>query len=91
MGVVGLVGYGAILVTWLVARRASPRGGGWHWLPWGITLAGVLFSIRLTALEPFVIGATCIWCLGSAIAITVLLWLLSGETVPADGMASVDR
>jgi uncharacterized membrane protein len=80
MGVLGLLGYGLILVSWVAARRASPRGGSWRWLPWSITLVGVLFSIRLTALEPFVIGATCLWCLGSAVAITILLWLLSGET-----------
>ncbi len=78
MGVLGLGGYLLILATWLMARRLSPRGGGWNWLPWGIALFGVLFSMRLTALEPFVIGATCLWCLGSAVSITIALWLLSG-------------
>ena len=80
MGVLGLFGYGAILVTWLIGRRVSPQGGGWRWLPWATALFGVLFSLRLTALEPFVIGATCLWCLGSAVSITITLWLLSGET-----------
>jgi uncharacterized membrane protein len=80
MGALGLVAYGAILVTWLSGRSLSPDGGGWRWLPWAISLVGVLFSLRLTALEPFVIGATCLWCLASAVAITALLWLLSGET-----------
>jgi uncharacterized membrane protein len=36
---------------------------------------GVLFSIYLTFLEPFVIGATCAWCLTSAIIMTAMLWL----------------
>ncbi len=80
MGVLGLGAYGAILVTWLSGRRLSPDGCGWRWLPWTIALVGVLFSLRLTALEPFVIGATCLWCLASAVAITALFWLLSGET-----------
>jgi uncharacterized membrane protein len=80
MGVLGLLGYGAILVTWLMGRKLAPRGGGWRWLPWAIALFGVLFSLRLTALEPFVIGATCLWCLGSAVSITITLWLLSAET-----------
>jgi uncharacterized membrane protein len=80
MGVLGLIGYGAILVTWLMGRKLAPRGGGWRWLPWAIALFGVLFSLRLTALEPFVIGATCLWCLGSAVSITITLWLLSAET-----------
>ena len=81
MGVLGLVGYGAILFTWLVARRCSPGGGGWRWLPWAIALVSVLFSLRLTAISLFVIGATCLWCLGSAVAVSVLLWLLSGQTL----------
>ena len=36
---------------------------------------GVLFSVYLTFLEPFVIGATCAWCLTSAILMTALFWL----------------
>jgi uncharacterized membrane protein len=40
----------------------------------------MLFSMRLTALGYFVIEATCLWCLGSALSITLVLWLLSGET-----------
>ncbi|MBM3696276.1 MAG: hypothetical protein FJW79_10140, partial [Actinobacteria bacterium] len=39
------------------------------------TVAGVLFSAYLTFLEPFVIGATCAWCLASAVIITLLMWL----------------
>ena len=78
MGVLGLNGYLLILVSWLIARQLSPKGGGWNWLPWGVALFGVLFSLRLTALEPFVIGATCVWCLGSAVSITIAFWLLSG-------------
>ncbi len=78
MGVLGLIGYSMILVSWLMARRLSPQGGGWHWLPWAVALFGTLFSLRLTALEPFAIGATCLWCLGSAVSITTAFWLLSG-------------
>jgi uncharacterized membrane protein len=91
MGILGVLGYSAVLVAWLIGRRLSPEGGGWRWLPWLIALGGVLFSIRLTALEPFVIGHTCIWCLGSAIAMTSILWLLSGETRrPADDRAALE-
>jgi uncharacterized membrane protein len=80
MGVLGVLGYAVTLGAWILGRRLSPAGGGWRWLPWAIAFAGVLFSIRLTALEPFVIGHTCLWCLASAISMTSLLWLLSGET-----------
>ncbi len=78
MGVLGLGGYLLILATWLIARRLSPQGGGWYWVPWAIALFGLLFSLRLTALEPFVIGATCLWCLGSAVSMAIAFWLLSG-------------
>jgi uncharacterized membrane protein len=80
LGVFGMLGYASILITWGLGRHLSPEGGAWRWLPWVFSLLGVLFSIRLTALEPFVIGHTCVWCLGSAISMTVTLWLLSGET-----------
>ena len=40
-----------------------------------LTLLGTLFSIYLTILEPFVIGAACIWCMGSAAVMTLLLLL----------------
>jgi uncharacterized membrane protein len=78
LGVLGVFGYLLIFVAWLLARRRSPQGGGWYWAAWAIALVGVLFSLRLTALEPFVIGATCLWCLGSAICMTLVFWLLSG-------------
>lgn len=48
----------------------------------------VLFSIYLTFLEPFVIGATCAWCLTSAILMTALLWL---SITPARRALSVLR
>ena len=41
----------------------------------GLVGAGLAFSIYLTFLEPFVIGASCAWCLTSAVIMTVLLWL----------------
>ena len=44
-----------------------------------MTVFGVLFSIYLTYLEPFVIGAVCAWCLTSAVVMTLLL-LVSVET-----------
>ncbi|HUM72419.1 MAG TPA: vitamin K epoxide reductase family protein, partial [Chloroflexota bacterium] len=45
----------------------------------GMTAFGVLFSIYLTYLEPFVIGAVCAWCLTSAVVMTLLL-VMSVET-----------
>ncbi len=85
LGVIGVAGYLLIMVTWQLARRWSPQGGGWYWVAWAIALLGVLFSLRLTALEPFVIGATCLWCLGSAVCMTLVFWLLSGLVRAGDG------
>jgi len=76
IGVLGVVGYVAILIAWSVPQF---RRGKWADLAslslLAMTLFGTLFSIYLTFLEPFVIGATCAWCLTSAIVMTALLWL----------------
>ena len=81
VGLWGAAGYLAILLTWSASLLGSSRLSGI--LPWALlalTLLGVLFSLYFTFLEPFVIGATCPWCLTSAILMTILFWL-SAETV----------
>ena len=76
IGIVGLVGYVTILAAWLVTRYAKEPLSDYAVLFIFITTAfGTLFSIYLTFLEPFVIGATCIWCLSSALLMTVLMLL----------------
>lgn len=76
IGVLGLVGYIAILLAWMVSHFGNGRNVYLASLALlGMTLIGTLFSIYLTFLEPFVIGATCAWCLSSAIIMTVLMWL----------------
>ncbi len=84
VGALGLAGYAAILLAWLGARRLQGRAGDWaSVLAFGLAAFGTLYSLVLTFLEPFVIGATCMWCLTSAVIITVLLWLTSGPGVAA--------
>ncbi|MCA9918073.1 MAG: vitamin K epoxide reductase family protein [Anaerolineales bacterium] len=81
VGIWGAVGYLAILMTWSASLIGSSRL--LRVVPWALlalTLLGVLFSLYFTFLEPFVIGATCPWCLTSAILMTILFWL-SAETV----------
>ncbi len=76
VGVFGVLGYVAILMAWLAGRLG--RGLLAHLASaalFAMTLFGTLFSIYLTFLEPFVIGATCAWCLSSAVIMTILLWL----------------
>jgi len=76
IGVLGMIGYAAILIAWWIERRCRAPLDRLAALALVImTFGGTLFSIYLTFLEPFVIGATCAWCLTSAILMTALLWL----------------
>jgi len=75
IGVIGILGYIAILLAWLLQYFGSLSLQNISTMAiWLMAWFGVLFSIYLTFLEPFVIGATCIWCITSAIIMTVLLW-----------------
>jgi uncharacterized membrane protein len=79
VGVLGLVGYLAIVAAWIAGRMSAGAAADWARLClFAVALVGTAFSMYLTFLEPFVIGATCAWCLASAVAITVLLWLSAG-------------
>lgn len=79
IGVLGLVGYVVIFLAWLVTRLSSGRPAEFAILAiFFMTALGTLFSIYLTFLEPFVIGATCAWCLTSAILMTALMLLSVG-------------
>jgi uncharacterized membrane protein/thiol-disulfide isomerase/thioredoxin len=74
--ILGMAGYVSILLAWVIGRFANQRKSAYASLTILVmTTFGVLFSIYLTFLEPFVIGATCAWCLTSAIIMTALLWI----------------
>jgi uncharacterized membrane protein len=76
VGMFGLIGYIAILLVWLAGRYGrGPLADLAPAVLLAMTAFGTLFSIYLTFLEPFVIGATCAWCLTSAVVMTLLLWL----------------
>ena len=86
IGVLGIIGYGLLLAAWVVSRAAHGTLADLGLLLAGaIALGGTLFSIYLTFLEPFVIGATCLWCLTSAGAITGLMWSTAGPAWAAFG------
>ncbi len=79
VGVLGLMGYVVVLGAWLMARTDhQPLSDVARIVLFAGTVGGVALSAYLTFLEPFVIGATCAWCLTSAIVITVLMWLAAG-------------
>jgi len=80
---VGMAGYlligVALGISRLASRTASLAAARALFL---LTLCGVLFSVYLTALEPFAIGATCAWCLSSAVIVTLLLLLNTSGVRP---------
>ncbi len=74
----GLTGIFFVIVTWLLhyfgpEHRRSLFGVAM----WLALLVGVLFFAYLTFLEPFVIGATCFWCLSAAIAMALVFFILT--------------
>jgi uncharacterized membrane protein len=76
IGVLGIIVYVSLLIMWLLSQNTDPfiaHAGRLGLLV--LTLSGVLFSAYLTFLEPFVIGASCAWCLSSALIMNLLLWL----------------
>jgi len=83
VGVLGMIGYLVLLALWLWQRlgpESSTRKTAWM-LP-ALSLFGVLFSSYLTFLEPFVIGAVCMWCITSAVIMMLLLWFTYLWRVP---------
>ncbi len=84
VGVLGVYAYAALGLGWMLRERGSPRSNAWVSTGlWLVALAGTLFSIYLTVLEPFVIGATCMWCITSAVLMTLLLWAATPAAVEA--------
>jgi uncharacterized membrane protein len=77
---VGLIGYVLIGTALAIGRftTGTPARAAARALV-VLTLCGTLFSIYLTTLEPFVIGATCAWCLSSAVIVTLLLVLSAND------------
>ncbi|MFO8037302.1 MAG: vitamin K epoxide reductase family protein [Anaerolineales bacterium] len=80
VGVIGVLGYIAIIAAWGIMKIGSPPWADIAKIVlWIFTFIGTLFSIYLTFLEPFVIGASCSWCLSSAVTITVLFIIATQE------------
>lgn len=74
VGLIGLIGYIAILIAWATNRFAKGRLADLAAVAlMAMTLFGVLFSLYLTYLELAVIHAVCIWCLSSAVIMALLL------------------
>lgn len=76
VALLGALSYLGLLGLWAIACGRSDRLGYWARLGFfGLAFIGTLFSLYLTMLEPFVIGAVCAWCLASAVTMTLILLL----------------
>jgi uncharacterized membrane protein/thiol-disulfide isomerase/thioredoxin/glutaredoxin len=74
VGVLGVMGYLLLLIA-LAGRRFLPRLRRLSaWGFFGMAFSGSAFSLYLTWLERFIIRAICIWCIASAVLMTLLLW-----------------
>jgi uncharacterized membrane protein len=75
IGVIGVAGSLALIFTFTMYKVGPEK---LRYLAaqafWGFSLFGILFSIYLTTLEPFVIGATCMWCVSSAVLMTLIFY-----------------
>ena len=72
LGLIGYIGMAVALAASYMFSGSRRQTAGQ--ILWWFALVGTAFSIYLTFLEPFVIGATCAWCLVSATTITAILW-----------------
>lgn len=84
VGLLGAIGYVGILVAWALARRSEGTPGRLGSVAiFGMALFGVLFSIYLTYLELYIIRAVCMWCLTSAVIMSLVLVLSVGPSLEA--------
>jgi len=73
VGVIGLLGYILIGISWVIQQYAGEKWKNYATISlWILAAIGTAFSIYLTILEPFVIGATCAWCITSSIVMTLI-------------------
>jgi uncharacterized membrane protein/thiol-disulfide isomerase/thioredoxin len=92
VGILGLIGYAAILLAWIVQQIQKDRWVDYAGLAvLGMALFGTLYSIYLTYLEIWVIEAVCVWCLSSAVLMAALLLLsVKPATVALDSLGKGD-
>jgi len=76
VAVIGLAGYGAILVLLWLERRGGYFDENGPLLIFGLSLTGFLFNIYLIYVELFLIKAFCPFCITSQVAMT-LIFILS--------------
>jgi len=79
VGILGFISYIITLALWVAQRKLHGSLASFAAITLFVLLfGGTLFSLYLTYLEPFVIRAVCMWCLASAMIITLMLLLSLG-------------
>jgi uncharacterized membrane protein len=78
VALLGLIGYLALLASLAVRGEAGRFAGAL------IALAGFGFSVYLTYREVFTIKAICLWCVASAVLMTVLAVLTTVRLLRAE-------
>lgn len=79
----GFLSYAAILVLWVAWAAGSGRLPGIaRFLLFIVAIIGTLFSAYLTFLEPVIIKEVCLWCLLSAVIMTLILLASFKELTP---------
>jgi uncharacterized membrane protein len=79
VGAFGAFGALCLLAAWLLGFHRTERVAAWAGAAaLALSLFGVAFSIYLTFLELFVIGAMCEWCVGNALLMAVIAALQLG-------------
>lgn len=76
VGILGLIGYVAIIIAWAIQKVRQDIWASYAQLAMlAMAFFGTLYSIYLTYLELWVINAVCMWCVSSAVIITLLMLL----------------
>jgi uncharacterized membrane protein len=72
VAILGVVGYLAILATFILEKISFPLSESAPLLAFGFSLIGVLYSAYLTYLELYVILAVCFYCVVSALIMVAI-------------------
>ena len=75
VALLGAGAYAALLAALWAERQAILKEPEAVLAQFGVALAGALFSLYLTYVELFVLGAVCSWCVLSALTITAIFAL----------------
>ena len=83
IAILGALSYISVIVLWAGKRYLSPNQDNIAYtFLLSLTIFCTVFSIYLTVIELFAIGAVCAWCLASAVISTLLMiWAVSAMSV----------